>query len=270
MKLAFSVDNHIDVNKLDPAAVAARQAAYLSQQRVGVYVNAGDTFNDFRRSQVFFHHLAALAPQTQVRFLAGNHDLVNGISYQAAQGPADPLYLHERVMAIPGTNTVIVGNNGWYDYSLAPGDLRQTAAQFARWKKAYWIDGAIDQPVSDAQRMNRVLATTAAALDAVGRRRVIYATHFVPTPLLMMYAPDHPRWQMATAVMGSARLGALLESRRVADVVFGHLHRRDAPLTVGATTYWHRPMGYGIKRLHEWQGSDWFAEWRDTLVVLQA
>ncbi|WP_225047722.1 metallophosphoesterase [Lacticaseibacillus kribbianus] len=270
MRLAFSVDNHVDVNRLDAAAVAAQQAAYLTEQGIDYYINAGDTFNDFGKTRDFFHHLAALAPHTVVRFLAGNHDLVQGIDYATAQGPADPLYLHERTLAVPGTDTVIIGNNGWYDYTLAPVDLGKTPAEFAQWKRAYWIDGAIPQPVSDQARMNRVLATTEAALDASAGKRVIYVTHFVPTPLLMVYAPDHPRWQMATAVMGSARLGQLLESRRVADVVFGHLHRRDAPLTVGQTTYWHRPMGYGIARLNEWATPDWFTEWRRTLVVLQA
>lgn len=271
VKLAFSVDNHFDVNRID-ALLAVRQIArYLVANHYQVYVNAGDTFNDFAQTQQFYHALQqAVGGQVVIRYLAGNHDLVKNVSYQTAQSVVSPLYLHEKTYAVPGTNTVIIGNNGWYDYSLAPADLQASGADFAQWKRAYWIDAAIDQPVSDQARMARVLVTTKRALLAAKGRRVIYATHFVPTPLLMVYAPAHPRWQMATALMGSRHLGALLEQFEVADVVFGHLHRRDQPVVANHTTYHHQPMGYGVRRLNEWQTPDWFAEWQHTLVTLMA
>ncbi|WP_179394880.1 metallophosphoesterase [Lacticaseibacillus absianus] len=268
MKIAFSVDNHIDVNKLDPLEVAERQAAYLTAQGIAVYVNAGDTFNDFTKTLAFFESLQRQAPATTVRFLAGNHDLVNGISYAEAQSPVSPLYLHEKMVALPGTDTVVIGNNGWYDYSLAPADAGKTAADYAQWKRAYWIDRGIDQPVSDGDRMARVLATTQAAVTAAAGKRVLYATHFVPTPQMMVYAPDHPHWQMATALMGSRHLGNLLVRTGVRDVVFGHLHKRQPPLTVDQTTFHHQPMGYGLRRLYEWASPDWYQEWTRTLVVL--
>ncbi|WP_125705639.1 metallophosphoesterase [Lacticaseibacillus daqingensis] len=268
MKVAFSVDNHVDVNQLDAQAVVARQAAYLTEHRISVYVNAGDTFNDFTKTLAFFQALQRQAPTTTVRFLAGNHDLVNGISYAEAQSPVDPLYLHEQTLALPNTDTVIVGNNGWYDYSLAAPWLHKTAAEFAQWKRAYWIDRGIDQPVSDAERMARVLATTQAALAANAGKRILYATHFVPTGLSMA-PPEAPEyWQMAMALMGSAHLGTLLEAHAVSAVVYGHLHRREAPLTVDRTVFYHQPMGYGLRRLYEWQSADWFTEWTRTLVVL--
>ena len=76
----------------------------------------------------------------------------------------------------------------------------------------------------------------------------------------------HGRW--LTALMGSAKLGDLLTNRASA-VVFGHEHFRDAPKLLGKTTYYHQPLGYGLKRLFEWQSTDWLTEWRDTLVTLE-
>lgn len=273
MKIAISTDNHFDVNKIDPQEAGERQAAYLRAHGVGVYVHGGDAFNDFRLTERYFERLQGLVgTQTQIRYIAGNHDLVRGISYEEAQSPVDPLYLHEQILRLPGTNTVIIGNNGWYDYSLAPAELlaQKTPADFEQWKQAYWIDRNIDSPVGDIAREQRVLTTTERALQAAKGKRVIYVTHFVPTPQLMIYPPDHPRFEMITGVMGSAKLGRLLERYQVADVVFGHLHKRDLPLTLDATTYHHQPMGYGIKRLMEWDGPDWFDQWTKTLVWLTA
>lgn len=270
MRIAVSVDDHLDVNKLDWQALVPRQAAYLRAHEAAAYLNAGDTFNDFNKSVTYFHALQnAVGSELPVRFLAGNHDLVKGITYAQAQSAADPLYLHERTLCLPGSDTVIIGNNGWYDYSLAPTDLAKTPAEFAQWKRAYWLDGAIDQPVSDAKRMARVLKTTEAALQQAGSQKVIYITHFVPRQDFMVYAPNRHYWQMATALMGSSALGKLLEQYRVADVVFGHLHIRQPDQTFGHTTYHHQPVGYGLRRLHEWVGNDFFTEWVQTLVWLE-
>ncbi|MCX2456220.1 metallophosphoesterase [Lacticaseibacillus nasuensis] len=273
MKIAVSTDNHFDVSHIDPQEAVSRQAAYLRAQHVAVYVNGGDTFNDFTQTLRYFQELQRLVgPQTQVRFIAGNHDLVKGISYAEAQSALSPLYLHEQTLTLPGTDTVIIGNNGWYDYTLAPAALRahKTPADFEQWKQAYWIDRNIDSPVGDQAREARVLATTEHALQGAAGKRVIYVTHFVPTQQLMGAIPDKARWQMVTALMGSARLGELLERYQVADVVFGHLHRRDLPLTLDHTTYHHQPMGYGLDRLMEWDSPDWFEQWTKTLVWLTA
>ncbi|WP_461216025.1 metallophosphoesterase [Lacticaseibacillus sp. GG6-2] len=267
-KIAVSVDDHFDVNKIAPDEAIQRIGAYLTAQHAAAYVNAGDSFNDFAKTQAFYAQLQQVVGDMPVRFLAGNHDLIKHISYAQAQGAADLRYLHERTLQLPGSDTVIIGNNGWYDYSLAPAALRQSGADFAQWKRAYWLDSAIDQPVSDEARMARVLQTTEAALEQAGSRRVIYVTHFVPRADFMLYLPDRPRWQMATAMMGSSRLGALLERYNVAAVVFGHLHTRHAPRTFNHTTYYHQPMGYGLRRLNEWTGDDWFSEWVNTLVWL--
>lgn len=270
MRIAVSVDNHFDVNHVDGLAMIPRQAEFLVDHGYQVYVNAGDTYNDFTKTLKYYHALQkTLGDATIVRFLAGNHDLVKGISYAEAQSDLDPLYLHEKVLPLAGTNAVIIGNNGWYDYSLAPAELDKTDREFTQWKRAYWVDRNVPQPLSDKARMKRVLATTKAALAAHANQHIIYVTHFVPRREFMVYSPSHPHWQMATALMGSQQLGPLLEQCGVHDVVFGHLHIRQPDQTFGATTYHHRPVGYGLKRLFEWQSHDWFTEWENTLVTLE-
>ena len=269
VKVAISVDNHFDVNHVDGFEMLKHQAAYLVEHGYQVYVNAGDTYNDFTKTLAYYQALQReVGDQVIIRFLAGNHDMVKGATYAEIQSDVDPLYLHEKFLSVPGTNAVIVGNNGWYDYSLAQLGKSKTSAEYAQWKRAFWIDSAIDSPISDLERMQRVLDTTKAALVANRGKRIIYVTHFVPILGAMVYAVDRQSWQMATALMGSAKLGDLLTNRASA-VVFGHEHFRDAPKLLGKTTYYHQPLGYGLKRLFEWQSTDWLTEWRDTLVTLE-
>ena len=43
VKIAFSVDNHFDVNRVDGFEMLKKQAAYLVEHDYQIYVNAGDT-----------------------------------------------------------------------------------------------------------------------------------------------------------------------------------------------------------------------------------
>ena len=145
VKVAISVDNHFDVNHVDGFEMLKHQAAYLVEHGYQVYVNAGDTYNDFTKTLAYYQALQReVGDQVIVRFLAGNHDMVKGATYAEIQSDVDPLYLHEKVLPVPGTNAVIVGNNGWYDYSLAQLGKSKTSAEYAQWKRAFWIDSAID------------------------------------------------------------------------------------------------------------------------------
>ncbi|WP_127849808.1 metallophosphoesterase [Lacticaseibacillus hulanensis] len=270
MKIAFSSDNHLDINRVDVAAILPQMAAALIAAKVDYYVNTGDTFNDFTKTRSFYAQLQAqLGASVQVRYLAGNHDMVRGISYAELEELDDPLYLHNRAEQLPGTNATLVGNNGWYDYSFVPADAGVTPSELRHWKKAFWIDGVIEQPQSDAERMQAVLTQVRAKLAANAGRQIIFATHFVPQRAFLN--PQMLQSEVGAKVaafLGSQALGNLLTEAHVDTVGFGHLHRRDAARTIDGVRYLHMPVGYGTKRRHEWQSTDFMTEWRATLQVM--
>ena len=270
MRLAFSSDNHLDINRVDVDAAAHAMAAELRTQQIDYYVNTGDTFNDMRKTRAFYAQLQELVGSaTQVRYLAGNHDMIRGTDYAELEGLTDPLYLHNRAENLPGTDWTLVGNNGWYDYSFAPAAAELTPEALWHWKKAYWIDGVIDQPQTDQERMAVVLQQVAASLRAAIGRRVLFATHFVPRAEFLNPRMLHDDvGAKAAAMLGSARLGLLLQQNAVAYAAFGHLHHRDAPRVLDGTEYLHTPVGYGTARRHEWNSSDFMTEWRATLQVV--
>lgn len=138
IKVAISVDNHFDVNHVDGFEMLKYQADYLVENGYQIYVNAGDTYNDFTKTLAYYRALQQeVGQQVMVRFLAGNHDMVKGATYDEIQSDVDPLYLHEKVLPIPSTNAVIIGNNGWYDYSLGQLGKTKTDAAYAQWKRAF-------------------------------------------------------------------------------------------------------------------------------------
>ncbi len=72
VKIAFSVDNHFDVNRVDGFEMLKKQAAYLVEHDYQIYVNAGDTYNDFTKSLAYFRALQAeVGSAVTIRFFGG-------------------------------------------------------------------------------------------------------------------------------------------------------------------------------------------------------
>lgn len=272
IKIGVTSDNHLDVNRLDATLILEQQAAYLKANKFDYYLIAGDQFNDFRKTQTFVTQLNdRLHGQTQVYFIAGNHDMVNGLTYPELQQAIMPAYLHQKYVDMPGTDYRIIGNNGWYDYSFATNLPKVTAAEFSRWRNAYWIDGGIKGRGEDLAMMQAVLNNVHQQLNAAQQthKKVLFMTHFVPQPAFIFFSLDRRYWNMANALMGSAHLGQLLEAYQVPHVFFGHLHVRHQPTTINGVTYHMAPVGYGLKRLHEWVSQDFMTEWRNTLQIIE-
>lgn len=268
-KIGMTSDNHFDINRVDVPAVIKRQVDYLSQHHYTDYLIAGDLFNDFTRSVAYVDQLAQrLQGQCRVFFIAGNHDMIRGADFTTLQSSVNAHYVHQKMIAFPGTNYVLIGNNGWYDYQFAQ-LAGKGPADFARWKRAFWVDGAIKQPISDIERMALVLTTTEKLLQQAAKqgKQVIYMTHFVPQAAYISHTSRRPKWaEMANALMGSPRLGQLLARYRVQAVLFGHTHLKYPPKQIAGSTYFCAPVGYGTKRHLEWRwGTDFFSEWQTCL-----
>lgn len=267
MKVALISDLHLDINQQDPLVTAQQQAAFLRQHNVGIYLIAGDISNDFAKSLAFVTTLQKLLAPAKVRFIAGNHDMLHHITYAGLESSQTPVYLHRGTLDVPETNWRIIGNNGWYDYQFAD---NLTNRSFPTWKRAYWIDASLEQPQSDPERMDRVLTQVRQQLIRAQEadKRVLLLTHFVPRRDYIRYTDDDRFWNMANAMMGSPRLGKLVEEYSVSDVLFGHSHHRFSPETFGPTTYFNQAVGYHNRRLDEWSQPDFFTEWQRQLRIL--
>ena len=270
VKIAFSSDIHLDINNLPVDAIIAAQAAYLRSEGIDYYFIAGDTFNDFRLTEKYVADLQAELSTTTVKFLAGNHDMLRGITYEQLESPVTDAYFHNQFVDLPGTNWRIVGNNGWYDYSFAD-QLHRSADRFWHWKRAYWADGQIEQPMNDFDRETIVLQQMKEQFDAaqLAHKRVGLVTHFVPHQHFIRYTNDDRFFNMANGMLGSRRLEETINQYHIPLVVFGHVHRRFAPITIKDTRYYNPAVGYNAHRHNEWQTNDFLSEWHQQTKIIE-
>ncbi|AEV94601.1 metallophosphoesterase [Pediococcus claussenii] len=269
MKIAITSDNHFDVNKLDPSQMMLEQAGYLKEQHIDIYLIIGDLFNDFTKTLNYVHDLQNLLNKTTtVYFIAGNHDMLNGVSYEELENLKDSAYLHNRFIDVPGTDWRIVGNNGWYDYSLASNMPEKTADDFLKWKRSFWIDAKIKQPMNDIERMDIVLQQTKEQFEKAKDKKVVYITHFVPNEHFIRFTDDNRFWNMANGVMGSKRLGNLIAEYQTEYVGFGHMHRHFKDFKSDGTLFFNTAVGYHLKRINEWTFGDFITEWKSRLKIL--
>lgn len=271
MLLAFSSDNHLDANHLAVTEILQQQAAWLTNHHVDYYFHLGDLFNDFARTQAYFQQLQLLAPQTTIKFLAGNHELINHASYQRIQTTLTPQYFHHQTLNLPGTNWQVLGFNGWYDYQFS--SFADQPATIQRWKRAYWLDSVADQPVSDGER-NQIEVNwlqTQLTQAQVNQKQVLVATHFAPLASLLPPIPNHldakhtRAMAMMRAFYGSPALGKVLtQTAAVKQVYFGHVHQTTA-WGQAQTKFQNVAVGVKRRRYNEWQAATFIAQWVATL-----
>lgn len=277
IKIAISSDNHLDVNRINIQEALTFQASWLRQNKIDYYLYAGDLFNDFAKTNHYFNQLQQLIPNTKIYYVAGNHDLLNNISFVEAETLHSPLYLHNRFIDIPNSNWRIIGNSGWYDYSFSSYHDRTKEVQ--SWKNVFWLDSSIEQPISDQERVQRVLKQVKHQLLLAKQvqKRVILITHFAPRHELLAPKPqvvNTPRkekiYQMVNAMMGSDRLGKMIEDSGIVRFVFyGHLHGIHPPLTRHNVTYLNQAVGVRNKRINEWQENNFFKQWTATIRIIE-
>lgn len=276
IKIAVSSDNHLDVNKVDINNALRFQASWLNTNHIDYYLYAGDLFNDFAKTKSYFEQLQHLTTNTRLFYIIGNHDMLNHISFSEMEKSSLPLYKHNQFVDLPNSNWRLIANNGWYDYSFS--GYYDQPKKVSTWKNVYWLDSSIDQPISDRQRMNLVISQVNQQLRMAkeANKRVIFLTHFAPRhellapkPLAVNTLRREYFYQMMNAMMGSDRMGELLENSGIVKYVFyGHLHGIHPPLTRHGITYFNQAVGVSNKRINEWQKDDFFEQWVTTNRVL--
>ena len=266
VKIAVSSDNHFDLNKVPLTETIEEQAKFLKDQQIDYYLIAGDLFNDFQKTLDYVKQLSAQTDPIHILFIAGNHDMINGVTYEELENGSWPGYLNNQFVDIPDTDYRIIGLNGWYDYTFAVNEDK-TEAEFRRWKMAYWIDGLISQPMSDPQRERVVINHLREQLQTAkfAHKKVILMTHFVPNQHFIHYTDDFRFWNMANAMMGSLKFEKVINEFAVNSVIFGHIHQRLDPIKIGSTTYYNAAVGYHNRHHNEWQTDHFISEWRNQL-----
>ncbi|ETT40317.1 MULTISPECIES: metallophosphoesterase [Paenibacillus] len=231
MNLGIISDLHVDLNK-QPQDLPVQEALLevVKERELTHLIVAGDISNDSHLSLSVLHELRERSG-IPVLFVPGNHDY-----WSKENGITDTWEIYKAYQSFPGCLSeqpyilndewVVIGNTGWYDYTL--GEPTYGSADFEKMKFAdrTWQDSIYvhwGRSNSDMHRyfyeaMERELA------EHQGKQ-IILVTHMLGHPFFKVPMP-HPRWEYFNAFLGSAEYADLYVKYNVHYAVMGHVHYR--------------------------------------------
>lgn len=259
-RLGFISDLHTDhhlevIDRITERAVA---------EGVEVLIVAGDVSPRLDHLRDVLLHFREHVPR--VAYVPGNHDLWCGDErpdsreryldvFPAMCGAAGVDYLPAGPVVLRGVT--LVGQTGWYDYSLREraldGVVPMEAYERGSLGPLSWSDKKyVSWPGVDDRGLTAFMTERLRAdLDAAPRDRPAFVvTHMLPFAELI--APRPLPWGFISAFLGAASLGEAIVSAaagglEIARAVCGHTHfRRQATISVGDKSFVAEtsPVGY--------------------------
>lgn len=268
MNVAFISDLHLDVNRIDPALALGLFADAMKDQDIKALFLLGDTFNALEKTATFVQALDdKVGPDRDVFFLAGNHEMGSGESFEEVENFNDARYFHKKFLDIGSYR--IIGHNGWYDYSM---DKNQHfIEEILSFKKGYWYDRRIKQPMSDPERMALAIDEMKAMVKEakeIGQKPIVL-THFSPLQDFVDLIPfRRTKMSILKSFLGSRILGEDFVKWGVEDSISGHLHLHPDKRQVAQISFYNVALGYNRKKIKEWVGSDFASEVLKRLLII--
>jgi predicted phosphohydrolase len=257
MRILASADLHVDLANGDAEWDMFRQfARSVADASPDVFVLAGDLVG--LGKQFIPEGLGLFDRVSGVKLIVpGNHDLwlKEGDSYAFYKNELGELYakhgfhMLDRAPVVMG-DVAIVGNMGWYDYSLADRSLTKIPVEYyssKRWpKRVAWNDGKyVRLGRSDAdfnQELVNQLRDDLSSLPA-NVKTVVVVTHHIGFQELVPHTPEDEARMFCNAFLGSVALGEVTAAdERVRYHISGHTHHKKRvtkghveAITVGST-----------------------------------
>jgi predicted phosphohydrolase len=249
VRVGLVSDLHVDHHPEVTGMIGA-QAARLG---VDALVVAGDLSSKLSTIAGVLAELRALVPT--VVYVPGNHDLWADDSRRRYLEELPAVVARAGVAYLPDGPVVLrdlalVGQTGWYDYSLADPtlDIPGEAYRAGRFGKLAWSDKrfvhweGLDEAGLTAWMAERLAADLAALADGT---RTLVVTHLLPFPEMVVRRPVP--WGFVGGFLGSTRLGDVIRAARARlDVVrawCGHTHFR-VSVEVDGLRCETSPIGY--------------------------
>lgn len=266
MRVAVVSDIHLDINKEYP--VLEVMSDTVEKKDCQGLILAGDIADGA---------VAALDWLDKIRnrlsvplwFVPGNHDM-----WDADRKFADTWQIireYEKqegcLSAAPaavGENGLLVGNIGWYDYSL--GAKTYTKEEFNQ--KAHngrtWQDSLFAHwEMEDGEVCRKMLDELEHTIRQNQGKKIVAVTHMIGIPEFQV-SLDRPDWDYFNAFLGNYGLGKLYEKEQIYAAVMGHVHHRQQVLR-GGVDYRCACLGYH----REWYTDDLVQEMDGSMQVIE-
>ncbi|MGB6406510.1 MAG: metallophosphoesterase [Planococcus donghaensis] len=227
MKIAILSDIHEGLNqKKTETDILSLLRDSLLQHAPDVFILCGDMATGPEKSLNLLTKLQNELPQVQVLYVHGNHDIYH----------EDSTIAYDKLLAFPGNlgrgpvelneEWVVIGDGGWYDYSLGVSGFTEEEFEIGRCSNFTWPDKLhAHWPEKDKAVTEKYVAKLEQWLIEHQDKNIILVNHFVPFAHFIQIK-DEPIWDFFNAMMGSSKFGELAEKYNVKKMIFGHTHSR--------------------------------------------
>jgi len=269
MKLGIISDLHVDLNEAHGEPLVEEALLELAvQEKLGALIIAGDISNDVHRSLQVLEMLQQEAG-IPVLFVPGNHDY-----WSKDNGITDTWEIYRKFQSYTGcvserpyileNGWVVVGNSGWYDYSMGePGysfeQFEQMHAMDRTWQDSIYVRWGMSNGDIHRYFYERLEKELAQYRDS----QIIMVTHMLAHPYFKVPMP-HPQWSYFNAFLGSEGYADLYRKYGVRYGIMGHVHYRKRHVEQG-TEMICACLGYR----KEWRNESVTAELRECLQMVQ-
>ena len=233
MRVGLISDLHIDINKDYPIVELTAETA--AEQMTDVLVIAGDISETQNQTLQAIERLQSLC-EFPVYYVPGNHDMWNKNCPECTTEEIDRIYREDLrclsgkpvILEKDGRQLALVGDVGWYDYSMASPEYSRDVLDGMMMDGRTWQDKLYNQWTEDNQKqMFRCLKQLEKQLKDCGSLPVLAVTHMLPVKdFCVPEEPDGIKWGFFNAFLGSTALEELYKKYPVRYAVCGHVHYR--------------------------------------------
>lgn len=267
MRIGFLADLHLDLNGISEAEAIEVITNKVNTEKLSYLFIAGDTYESGLKTRDFVHKLnKKLKGKAEVYYILGNHEMFTPElnSYELLKVFEDKYYINNKVIELPGTDTVIVGFNGWYDETMFIGTDLPKAEELRRLEEINTDAKHMRNNKTDLAIVSDVIKGLEPILQGIPRSKdIIAVTHYVPFEAYVEQRPDDAWWTMCNAFVGSHRVGKLLDRYCVNRTIFGHTHIRFRETAKAVC----KPLGYKFQG--HWLTDSFEEELSSVLTVME-
>lgn len=251
MRLGILSDIHVDkAQRCAEMDIVRALIDTINHASIDHFVLGGDVADDFRTTLRVLNDIDRDS-DPRIWFVPGNHDLWVPEDY-----PGNSLDIYQKLLdfegnlirgaAFLGDGVYILGDTGWYDYTLGSGEFKSDELDIMEYCDRVWLDRDMVRFGKTNLELHRWFLTRLSdTLDRLpDNSRKVAVTHAVSHPRFRVDTggvalpgcdevgpegtPPSGVWRYFNAFLGSREYGELFERNGVQLAVCGHVHHRDS------------------------------------------
>lgn len=266
MKIGVISDIHLDINKDYP--ILEVMCDTVEKKDCQGLILAGDISDGAATSLKWLEQIK-MRLSVPLWFVPGNHDMWDPDrkfadawqickEYEKLDGclSAGPISV--------GESGLLIGNIGWYDYSL--GTPNYTTEEFNQKKHngRTWQDSLFAHwEEMDDEVCRRLVQELEQTIRQNKEKKIVAVTHMIGIPEFQV-SLEKKDWDYFNAFLGTYALGQLYEREQIYAAVMGHVHHRQQVLK-GGVDYRCACLGYHT----EWKSTDPALEMEESMQCLE-